>query len=115
MTNIVLNVAVLAVLVAGSWRVLRRIRPWSLVGTVAVLCLLTMVFDTLMIAADLYVFDADKILGVYLWGAPLEDFAYAVAAALAMPVLWTVLADRDRRRATAARPTPPTDRPEETP
>jgi lycopene cyclase domain-containing protein len=58
-----------------------------------------MVFDTLMIAADLYVFDEDKILGIYLWGAPLEDFAYAIAAALAMPVVWTVLGAREARTA----------------
>ena len=90
MTNIVLNVLVLLALVAVSWRVL------------------TMVFDTVMIAADLYVFDEDKILGVYLWGAPLEDFAYAIAAALAMPVLWTVLEGRDARRAHAAGAAPTT-------
>ncbi|GIG23972.1 lycopene cyclase domain-containing protein [Cellulomonas denverensis] len=98
MTNIVLNLLVLAVLVAVSWRVLRRRRAGALVWTAFHLCLLTMIFDTLMIAADLYVFDPGKILGVYLWGAPLEDFAYAIAAALAMPVLWTVLAARDDRR-----------------
>ena len=101
MTNIVLNVIVLVVLTAVSWRVLRRLRPGPVVGGALVLCLLTMVFDTLMIAADLYVFDPDKILGVYLWGAPLEDFAYAIAAALAMPVLWTVLEHRAAARATA--------------
>jgi lycopene cyclase domain-containing protein len=99
-TNIVLNVIVLVVLTAVSWRVLRRLRPGPLVGGALVLCLLTMVFDTLMIAADLYVFDEDKILGVYLWGAPLEDFAYAIAAALAMPVLWTVLERRAAGRST---------------
>jgi lycopene cyclase domain-containing protein len=99
-TNIVLNVIVLAVLTAVSWRVLRRLRPGPVVGGALVLCLLTMVFDTLMIAADLYVFDEGKILGVYLWGAPLEDFAYAIAAALAMPVLWTVLERRAASRST---------------
>lgn len=104
MTNIVLNVLVLVVLVAVSWRVLRRLRLGALVWTAFHLCLLTMVFDTAMIAADLYVFDPDKILGFYLWGAPVEDFAYAIAAALAMPVVWTVLADREARR--AARPAP---------
>jgi lycopene cyclase domain-containing protein len=103
MTNIVLNVIVLAVLTAVSWRVLRRLRPGPVVGGALVLCLLTMVFDTLMIAADLYVFDEDKILGVYLWGAPLEDFAYAIAAALAMPVLWTVLERRAAARAADGR------------
>jgi len=100
-TNIVLNVLVLLVLGAVSWRVLRRMRVGALVWTALHLCLLTMVFDTVMIAADLYVFDEDKILGVYVWGAPLEDFAYAIAAALAVPVLWTVLEDRDARRARA--------------
>jgi lycopene cyclase domain-containing protein len=100
-TNIVLNLIVLVVLVGVSWRVLRRLRPGPVVGGALVLCLLTMVFDTLMIAADLYVFDEAKILGVYLWGAPLEDFAYAIAAALAMPVLWTVLERRSARPAAA--------------
>lgn len=98
MTNIVLNVVVLAVLAGVCAPVLRRMRAGALVWTAFHLCLLTMVFDTLMIAADLYVFDEDKILGVYLWGAPLEDFAYAIAASLAMPVLWTVLERREERR-----------------
>ena len=94
MTNIVLNVLVLAVLGAVSFPVLRRMRAIPLVGTVVLLCVLTAVFDTLMIDADLYVFDPDKILGVYIWGAPLEDFAYAIAAAIGMPVLWVVLGRR---------------------
>ena len=97
MTNIVLNVVVLAVLGAVSFPVLRRMRAIPLVATVVLLCALTMVFDTLMISADLYVFDPDKILGVYLWGAPLEDFAYAIAAAVGMPVLWVVLGRRRRQ------------------
>jgi len=103
-TNIVLNAIVLALLVVVSWRVLRRLRPGPLVWTAVVLCVLTLVFDTLMIAADLYVFDPGKILGVYLWGAPLEDFAYALAAALGTPVLWTVLGDRGRARAADGGP-----------
>ena len=103
MTNIVLNVIVLAAVVAASWRVLRGMRPGPVAGAALVLCVLTLVFDTLMIAADLYVYDPDKILGVYLWGAPLEDFFYAVVAALAMPVLWTVLERRSAARASTAR------------
>jgi lycopene cyclase domain-containing protein len=93
-TNIVLNVIVLAVLGAVSFPVLRRMRAIPLVVTVVALCALTMVFDTLMIGADLYVYAPDKILGVYIWGAPLEDFAYAIAAAIGMPVLWVVLGKR---------------------
>ena len=98
MTNLVLNVIVLAVLGAVSWPVLRRMRVVPLVLTVAFVFVLTAVFDTLMIEADLYVYATDKILGVYIGAAPLEDFAYAIAAAVGIPVLWVVLGPRGRRR-----------------
>ena len=91
MTNAVLNLVVLVVLVAVSWPVLRRLRTAPVLGTVVALCVLTVVFDTAMIAADLYVFDPDKILGVHVWGAPIEDFAYAVAAIILLPSLWTLM------------------------
>ena len=98
MTNVVLNVLVLAVLGAVCFPVLRRMRRMPLVWTVVTLCVLTAVFDTLMIDAGLYVFDPDKILGVYILGAPLEDFAYAIAAAIGMPVLWVALGRRKNRQ-----------------
>lgn len=101
MTNIVLNLIVLAVLTAVSWPVLRRLRGWPLVWATLHLCILTAVFDTVMIDVGLYVFDPAKILGVYVVGAPLEDFAYAVVAAVFVPVLWTVLG---RSRRTSSHP-----------
>jgi lycopene cyclase domain-containing protein len=91
MTNLTLNLAVLVVLVAVSAPVARRLRTWPVICTIAHLGILTLVFDTLMIRVGLYVFDPAKIVGIYLWGAPLEDFAYAIAAGIAMPVLWTAL------------------------
>ena len=97
MTNAVMNVIVLAVLVAVSWPALRRLRGGPLTGTIVALCLLTLVFDTAMIGAGLYVYAPDKILGVHVWGAPIEDFAYPIAAAVAMPVLWTVLGPRGKK------------------
>ena len=97
MTNAVLNILVLAVLAAVSWPVVRRMRGTALVWTALHLCILTAVFDTLMIDAGLYVYAADKILGTYIWGAPLEDFAYPIAAAVGMPVLWVVLGPRGWR------------------
>ena len=96
MTNAVMNVIVLAVLFGVSWPVLRRMRGGPIIGTVVALCLLTAVFDTLMIGVGLYVYASAKILDVYIWGAPIEDFAYAIAAAVGMPVLWTVLGRRKR-------------------
>ncbi len=91
MTNALLNVTVLVVLGALVAPVLRRLRPGPLLAGAALLVALTVVFDTLMIAADLYVFDPDRILGVYVWGAPVEDLGYALAASALMPALWTWL------------------------
>jgi lycopene cyclase domain-containing protein len=93
-TNIVLNVVVVALVVCVAWRVLRRLRPSALVWTTVLLLVLTLVFDTLMIAVGLYVYHADRILGVYVWGAPLEDFAYPIVAALGVPAVWEVLGRR---------------------
>jgi lycopene cyclase domain-containing protein len=101
MTNALLNVGVLLALGLVVGPVLRRLRPGPLVWAAVLLAALTTVFDTLMIAADLYVFDPDRILGVYVWGAPIEDFAYALAAVMLMPALWTWLG---RRRAEAVAP-----------
>ena len=94
MTNAVLDLLVLAVLTGACWPVLRRLRARPLAATALVLVVLTLVFDTLMIRAGLYVYDPAKILGIYLWGAPLEDFAYPLAAVVGVPVAWTVLGRR---------------------
>jgi lycopene cyclase domain-containing protein len=101
-TNALMNAGVLVVLGVVVAPVLRRLRPGPLVWGALLLVALTIVFDTLMIAADLYVFDPDLILGLYVWGAPVEDFAYALAASMLMPALWTWLGRRD-----AARSAPP--------
>jgi lycopene cyclase domain-containing protein len=102
MTNALMNAGVLLVLGVVVAPVLRRLRPGPLVWGALLLVALTIVFDTLMIAADLYVFDPDLILGVYVWGAPVEDFAYALAASMLMPALWTWLGRRSGSRGGAS-------------
>lgn len=97
MTNAVLNLVVLAVLAVVLAPRLRRLRPGPLAWTGLAMLVLTTVFDTVMIAAGLYDFDPAKILGVYVWGAPIEDFAYSLAALALMPALWTALGARSRR------------------
>lgn len=96
MTNIVLNAIVLAVVLLVALPALRHARRAPLVWTAVHLCILTLVFDSVMISARLYEFDPAKILGVYLWRAPLEDFFYALVAGVAMPALWVVLGRRRR-------------------
>ena len=53
-----------------------------------VLVVLTAVFDSLMIAADLYRYDAAASAGLKLFLVPVEDFAWPLVAVLLMPALW---------------------------
>ena len=55
---------------------------------IAVLLIMTAVFDSLIIALGLVSYDLSKILGVYIGKAPIEDFAYALVAALIVPIIW---------------------------
>jgi len=80
-----------------SWR-------WRL-GVVLValaLAVLTAVFDSVMIAADLFRYDESTLSGARVGLAPLEDFAWPLAAALLLPALWEALGRRRSRRAPGA-------------
>jgi lycopene cyclase domain-containing protein len=60
----------------------------------AVLLVLTAVFDTVIVGTGIVAYDPARILGLRIGTAPVEDFAYPVAAALALPALWTLLGPR---------------------
>ena len=90
-TYLLLTLVVLGLVLAGALPVLRRLawRPIALMGTA--LILLTAVFDSAIVGFGLTVYDLEKVLGVYVGAAPIEDFGYTIAALVLMPVLWTVL------------------------
>lgn len=89
--------AVAVALVATTRRSLGR-RWWTVTAvTIAVLALLTVVFDSLMIAADLFRYEESALLGVRLGLAPVEDLAWPVAAGLLLPSLWALLGRLGRR------------------
>lgn len=62
--------------------------------TAVVLLVLTAVFDNLMIRAGLFWYNEDRISGAFAGAAPLEDFAYPLAAVLLLPALWVLLPGR---------------------
>lgn len=67
----------------------------------AVLVALTAVFDNLMIAAGLFTYPEERISGLRIGLAPLEDFAYPVCAAFLVPAVLTLLASRSTLSAPA--------------
>ncbi|HWJ86025.1 MAG TPA: lycopene cyclase domain-containing protein [Cellulomonas sp.] len=72
----------------------RRREPYfaaSVAITAAALVALTVVFDSLMIAADLFRYDASALVGARIWRTPVEDLAWPLAAALLLPSLWVLL------------------------
>lgn len=91
--NAIFLAAVAAVALAA---VLSRRSPrWrSIVLVLLVMLAMTAIFDNLMIAVGLVGYDAAKISGVFVGVAPLEDFAYALAAVVLLPCLWTLLEKR---------------------
>ncbi|MFC4553736.1 lycopene cyclase domain-containing protein [Georgenia faecalis] len=104
MTYTLVNAPFLALCVAAVAVCARRrpgrLRPGAVVVTVAVLVVLTAVFDNVMIAAGLFDYASEGRSGLAVGRAPVEDFAYPVAGALALPALWHLLG----RRATATAP-----------
>ena len=65
---------------------------WPAVGiTAALLLVMTAVFDNIMIGVGLVGYDETLISGALIGIAPLEDFAYTVAAVVLLPSLWALL------------------------
>ena len=53
----------------------------------------TGIFDSLMIAAGLFDYNPQTVLGIYLWRAPIEDFIYPIASVLLVGLLWVYYED----------------------
>jgi lycopene cyclase domain-containing protein len=95
MTYLLLNVVFLAVAVLVAVVALTRrlvsARFGAAVGiALALTVLLTAVFDNLMIGAGLFSYDPEHISGLFVGLAPIEDFAYPLAAAILLPTLWVL-------------------------
>ena len=91
----VVGVVALAAVLAARGRT--RIRWRAVAIAAAVVCALTAVFDNVMIAVGLVGYNPDHISGAFVGIAPLEDFAYAVAAVVLLPSLWALLGGRHSR------------------
>lgn len=100
MTYWLLNLPFLAVVavVALAAVLARRAPRWRAVGLAAVvLLIMTAVFDNVLVATGIVGYDATRISGVLVGVAPIEDFAYAVAAVVLLPSLWSLLGGAPKR------------------
>lgn len=97
MTYWALNAIFLAVVavVALATMLSHRVPRWRSVGLTALaVALMTAAFDNVMIAADLFWYNPERISGAFIGLAPLEDFAYAIAAIILLPSLWHLIGER---------------------
>ena len=65
--------------------------------TLLVVLALTAVFDNVMIGIGLVAYEAEHLSGLFIGIAPIEDFSYAVFAALVLPSSWSLLRPSRRR------------------
>jgi len=97
MTYWLLNLAFLAavVVVAVAALLARRSPRWRFVGlTAIVLLVMTAVFDNVLVGVGIVAYDPARISGIRIGVAPIEDFAYALAAVVLLPSLWSLLTPR---------------------
>ena len=91
MTYWALNAIFLAAVLVVAILARRRV-SWLAIGiTAAVLLVMTAVFDNIMISVGLVAYEPSLISGAFIGIAPLEDFAYAIAAIVGLPSLWALL------------------------
>jgi len=94
MTYSLISLPFLLVAAAATLATARRPgfrRRMAASGIAAVVLLaLTAVFDNLMIAAGLYSYPDEQVSGLRIGLAPIEDFAYPLAAAFLVPAVYTL-------------------------
>jgi small toxic polypeptide LdrA/B/C/D len=85
---------VAAVVAAIGWRRAPRGHGRAVLISALVLVLLTVAFDSIMIAAGLFDYAEAHIWGVRVGLAPVEDLAYPVAGILLLSGVWNLLRRR---------------------
>jgi lycopene cyclase domain-containing protein len=89
--------AVVAVVVVAAI-LARRAPRWRAVGLAAIVVLVfTAVFDNVLVGTGIVGYDPARISGARIGVAPLEDFAYAIAALALLPTVWELLTPRRPR------------------
>jgi lycopene cyclase domain-containing protein len=89
-TYILVNLGFI-VLVMAIFRIMPGIPSKVILLTLVALIVLTAIFDSLIVGFDIVGYNPDKILGIYIIKAPIEDFFYSILAVLLVPTIWILL------------------------
>jgi lycopene cyclase domain-containing protein len=86
-TYLILNTVFMACIIGALHKYIAKPNTawWVTLGALLVL---TAIFDSVIIWAAIVGYDATKLLGIYVGYAPVEDFFYALLAAVLVPTLW---------------------------
>ena len=63
-------------------------KQYHIISALILLCILTFIFDNLIIDLGVVAYHADNISRLYIGIAPIEDFAYPIAAIMLLPVIY---------------------------
>jgi lycopene cyclase domain-containing protein len=94
-TYLALNLVFLSAVLLVGLLLFKRL-PWKVIGLATlVLLVITAVFDNVIVGSGIVAYDESLITGIKIGVAPIEDFAYALAA----PTLLSILAELTKRNA----------------
>jgi lycopene cyclase domain-containing protein len=89
-TYLILNMCILAIVLVLLRQRVSKPSTVRLV-TLGLLLVLTAIFDSLIISLGVVGYNPDKLLGLYIGSAPVEDFFYAIVASILIPTVWNKL------------------------
>ena len=87
-TYLIVNLIFIAVAAVVFFLFKGAISYTRILIVMAGLLILTAIFDSILIHFNLFGYASNRILGVHLWLAPIEDFAYPIVAAIVVSLLW---------------------------
>jgi lycopene cyclase domain-containing protein len=89
-----LTLVVLLLFSIYAWLMRRWINWRFLVPASIFMIAMTAIFDNVIIASGIVDYDYERTLGLIIWLAPIEDFAYTLVALVLLPSLFNWLRSR---------------------
>lgn len=91
MTYFVMNIFFLVPVLLVGFAMRRRLAWRPILLATAVLQVITAIFDNVIIGTGIVAYDENLISGIKIGLAPIEDFAYSIAAPLLIAIIGELL------------------------